>query len=115
MLKTIKAKKKVDRYRLKKKEIKVEYGGLCSTCNNNSTCRFKRDPEKPVLYCEEFDDYTAPVSDDENISTTTPLVRSDVKKKDSKKFKGLCVNCANRETCKLPKSETGVWHCEEYL
>jgi hypothetical protein len=30
-------------------------------------------------------------------------------------FKGLCVNCANRHTCLLPKAEGGVWHCEEYL
>ena len=30
-------------------------------------------------------------------------------------FKGLCMNCANRYNCLLPKSEGGVWHCEEYL
>jgi hypothetical protein len=30
-------------------------------------------------------------------------------------YKGLCVNCANRETCLLPKAEGGVWHCEEYV
>ena len=29
--------------------------------------------------------------------------------------KGLCVNCANRETCLYPKPEGGVWHCEEYM
>ncbi len=32
-----------------------------------------------------------------------------------KEFKGLCVNCANRHTCLLPKNEGGVWHCEEYV
>lgn len=112
MLKTIKAKKKVSMYHLKKEKTKVEYGGLCATCNNNATCTFRRDPEKPVLHCEEFDDYTEPKT---ITPTTTPLVNSEGKKKDSKKFKGLCVNCENRATCKLPKSETGVWHCEEYL
>lgn len=30
-------------------------------------------------------------------------------------FVGLCANCANRETCLIPKSEGGVWHCEEYV
>jgi len=30
-------------------------------------------------------------------------------------FKGLCMNCANRFDCLLPKSEGGVWHCEEYV
>lgn len=29
--------------------------------------------------------------------------------------KGLCVNCANRFDCLLPKAEGGVWHCEEYI
>jgi len=28
--------------------------------------------------------------------------------------KGLCVNCAYRDTCLLPRSEGGVWHCEKY-
>jgi hypothetical protein len=28
--------------------------------------------------------------------------------------KGLCENCENRDNCLLPKSEGGVWHCEEY-
>jgi hypothetical protein len=35
--------------------------------------------------------------------------------RDAGEYKGLCVNCANRETCLLPKSEGGVWHCEEYV
>lgn len=30
-------------------------------------------------------------------------------------LKGLCVNCANRSVCLLPKSEGGVWHCQEYV
>jgi hypothetical protein len=115
MLKTIKAKKKMDAYRLKEKKIKVEYSGLCSTCNNNSTCSFIRDHEKPVLHCEEFDDYIKPITINKNIATTTPLASPVIKKKDIEKFKGLCVNCENRAICKLPKSETGVWHCEEYV
>ncbi len=28
--------------------------------------------------------------------------------------KGLCMNCDERETCMLPRPESGVWHCEEY-
>ena len=36
-------------------------------------------------------------------------------KNDGDEFKGLCVNCANRHTCLFPKSEGGVWHCEEYV
>jgi hypothetical protein len=29
-------------------------------------------------------------------------------------YGGLCVNCAERRNCTLPRPEGGVWHCEEY-
>ena len=29
-------------------------------------------------------------------------------------LRGLCVNCDEREFCKLPKAPAGVWFCEEY-
>jgi hypothetical protein len=29
--------------------------GLCSTCIKDATCTFPRDPEQPVLECEEFE------------------------------------------------------------
>jgi hypothetical protein len=29
-------------------------------------------------------------------------------------YRGLCANCVYRETCLLPDSEGGVWHCEKY-
>ncbi len=35
--------------------------------------------------------------------------------RDAGEDRGLCANCAKRETCLLPKSEGGVWHCEEYV
>lgn len=35
--------------------------------------------------------------------------------KEAGDYKGLCMNCTNRETCLLPKAEGGVWHCEEYV
>lgn len=34
---------------------------------------------------------------------------------DTESLKGLCLNCANRETCKFQRSEGGVWHCQEYV
>ncbi len=27
---------------------------------------------------------------------------------------GLCMNCENRETCPLSKTEGGIWFCNEY-
>ena len=29
-------------------------------------------------------------------------------------FSGLCINCAHKESCTLPKDENGVLYCEEY-
>jgi len=33
---------------------KKAYRGLCSTCDNSATCTFPRDPNLPVMECEEF-------------------------------------------------------------
>ncbi len=96
---------------------KPEYGGLCSTCNNASTCIYPRDSNRPVLQCEEFDGYAVP-SERTTVSAilakTRPQVQSGAEEKDLVKYKGLCMNCENRKTCTFPKPEEGVWHCEEY-
>ena len=36
------------------------------------------------------------------------------KEETTPEVKGLCVNCAHLETCRLPRPAQGVWHCEEY-
>lgn len=41
--------------------------------------------------------------------------RSRGRSRDAGECKGLCVSCANRETCLFPRAEGGVWHCEEYV
>jgi hypothetical protein len=88
--------------------------GLCLTCNNYLNCTFTRDPKRPVLFCEEFDDFTAPIVNVTRLSAFSDN-RPDDGEKDTDKYKGLCVNCENRTTCNLPKPASGVWHCEEYL
>ncbi len=30
------------------------------------------------------------------------------------KFKGLCINCENRDTCTFSKPKEGVLYCNEY-
>jgi len=27
---------------------------------------------------------------------------------------GLCVHCIHRQTCRRPRPEGGVWHCEDH-
>jgi len=96
---------------------KTEYKGLCSTCNNASSCIYPRDSKQPVLQCEEFDGYAAPperTTVGAILAKTGSQIPTGVEEKDAVKYKGLCVNCENRKTCTFPKSEEGVWHCEEY-
>jgi len=91
----------------------IRYFGLCMSCRNASICTFPRDPAMPAFYCEEFAIET-PVS----VVTTEkeqPFVTGPAGvQKDSSRLVGLCIDCEGRKNCSFPKSEGGVWHCEEY-
>ena len=91
----------------------TRYFGLCMSCKNASSCTFPRDPARPAFYCEEFEIDTT--------TSTMPLKKEqssakspDTNDKDSMKFIGLCSDCEGRKKCTFPKSEGGVWRCEEY-
>lgn len=90
--------------------LTVEKNELCTTCNHVDECLVPRsDSRRPVVYCEEFDDYS-PAPPKENFAKK-PLfepVREDFD------FKGLCINCEHRDNCIQARTEGGVWHCEEY-
>jgi len=95
----------------------VIYGGLCSTCETASTCTFPRDPERPIMHCDELDSYQADTVTVEKVARaepTGPKAVSEAEQKELGKYKGLCVNCENCESCTFPKPEGGVWHCDEY-
>jgi len=97
-------------------EQTVKTRGLCSTCNNAAGCTHLQRAKFPVLQCEEFDAYQPPRSKaggQSAVSAGSPL-GSDAGEGDSSKYKGLCQDCEHRSTCTFPKSEGGVWHCEEY-
>ena len=84
---------------------------LCSNCKNAPTCTFPKDPNKPSFYCEEFEIEEPPPK------KITPAPSGEdclTKEKNTFGFKGLCSDCENYKTCKFPKPEGGVWHCEEY-
>jgi 5-methylcytosine-specific restriction endonuclease McrA len=81
---------------------------LCSTCIHAKNCILHREKNHPVFYCEHFD--------------TGPSAPSAPAKQDAGRAEesydesliGLCMNCEHRKTCKLPKPQGGVWHCEKY-
>ena len=82
--------------------------GLCSTCNSGSICTRRKDITLPVLFCEEFDDSTAPEEED------WPVAVPEDEETALDTARGLCCNCENRDLCTLQDSPGGVWHCEEY-
>lgn len=89
-----------------------EYVDLCTTCNDQNLCI--SDSRRPVMFCEQFDDYTP---ESERSYKAVPMTDSDEighAGTDDYKYLGLCMNCDHRKTCPLAKSEGGVWHCEEY-
>jgi hypothetical protein len=83
------------------------FGGLCLTCDHTEKCAFHRDPSRPVYFCEEFEARTFP-----ELKVTLP---QDLDAKSAPVVTlGLCVNCDHFASCTFPRSEGGVWHCEEY-
>lgn len=71
----------------------------CNTCLYNMNCSYRITSSKFILNCESFEDAAA----------------FETKKKNLMELpKGLCSNCSKVKRCQLPKSATGVWHCEEY-
>ncbi len=95
-------------------ESNMEYRSLCSSCKNAVDCTFKKDRQKPTLYCEEFEIYIRPPMETAGKEKPSPATLVNAEQGDSGKFIGLCSNCHNRRTCAFPKPEGGVWHCEEY-
>lgn len=93
--------------------------GLCSTCNNVSTC-FYFATRGPALFCELYDDHVngaPPVSQSRLVRTPPRAERRRPAATPPQKpvvLKGLCVNCEHRDTCTFPKPPGGVWRCEEY-
>ena len=92
----------------------MQDSSLCSNCRNASDCTFPKDPQKPSLYCEEFEVDTPPPVETTREEKSRATASVDAEDKDSGEFIGICSNCDNRRTCTFPKPEGGIWHCEEY-
>ena len=68
------------------------------------------------MHCDEFCGYEMKglVLTDKDLMPRKKTGTSVATNPISNKFKGLCMNCDNSDDCTYPKSESGVWHCEEY-
>jgi hypothetical protein len=90
------------------------FQGLCLTCQNAPGCTFPRDRARPIWQCEEFTGDGKPserVSPEGVVPPRTGMVEAE---REGGAWMGLCKNCANRQDCRYPKPEGGVWRCEEY-
>lgn len=101
------------------RQTKVEpvlYNDVCSTCNHVQICTSRRNKQGPVWFCEEFDNYVT-VTDEKSVGTEFQIIppwKGSDSMEGSIRFKGLCINCENRNTCAKSRVEGGIWHCEEY-
>ncbi len=94
-----------------------KYQGLCSCCKFTLACTYNRNPEHPILQCEEFDGIIfVPLRTSIPKKTSLTNLQKDPFPSDEafQQHSGLCTNCEERTTCTYPKPEGGVWHCEEY-
>ena len=92
-----------------------EHRGLCLSCQNTLTCTFLKNSHDAVLQCDEFDGSDSILQKpDRSFHKSMTGSKSNPENKDLNGAKGLCSICEDRETCTYPKSEGGVWHCEEY-
>jgi len=93
---------------------KTKPSGICLTCKHCDSCMYPRDPRRPVLQCEEYEAWESPPARSA-VARTQRLPAAQKGRAAHAELKGLCVNCDNRDHCKYPKPEGGVWHCEEYI
>lgn len=93
----------------------IEYNDLCTTCNYRADCVRRKHHGKPVLYCEEFDDYQpSPEKPLRPFADYSPGEKLETSKLTSARSMGLCAFCENQDTCENANKNGGVWHCEEY-
>jgi len=93
--------------------VKEHSPGLCINCKNAATCVYRAKRGFDAVYCENYDGFFMSSSSLESQNGAAADKPADISA-DSSPLKGLCVNCANRDSCKLHRPEAGVWHCEEY-
>jgi hypothetical protein len=81
--------------------------GICQTCNNALTCGYRINDRRTITFCEEFDNVSESIEHRQAGGARAPERNIDI-------AMGLCCNCNNIDSCRLPKPPGGVWHCEEY-
>lgn len=86
---------------------------ICQTCNHINKCVFNHRQKISIWYCNEFDAFqnlNGHTTSKSVVPTNIiPMVQTD------NNFKGLCANCDHHAGCAYASTDTGIWHCNEYL
>jgi hypothetical protein len=93
---------------------------ICQTCIHVSECAHFQECQnqgRAIYHCENFDDrpvlFVVEVeSIDDREQRLNPAKASIAYIKG--RMKGLCLNCEQRDFCRYPVRDGGVWHCEDY-
>jgi len=91
----------------------IPASSLCCNCMYAQSCTHRRRSGQPVTHCEEHAVDAAQPLNERPASACEPPVASEAEDS-ARELLGLCSNCEQRQTCRLPKPEGGIWHCEEY-
>jgi hypothetical protein len=75
--------------------LEHELQSLCTNCAYFDTCSYRMKASKIIVQCELYE---------LNQELSFPAA-----------VKGLCMNCCKVDSCVKPHSESGVWHCDEYV
>ncbi len=89
--------------------------GRCGDCVKSETCTFPRDPAHPVRACEEFEGAELSAGARQPLVAVARVFPEDPDPTQAAAgdAKGLCRQCARRQTCSYPKPPGGVWQCDE--
>ncbi len=85
--------------------------GVCANCAYQDECGILAETSVPIIQCELYQCCSLPTRE---LAVKEPPTPKTEKRSENVHLLGLCANCDNRADCKLPKSSSGVWHCEEY-
>ena len=92
--------------------------GICITCKHRSYCLSFQNglkAEIPIWDCNEYEHNDTEVIMDQPQYRAQAIDDCDSPGETTREdIKGLCTNCDNRNSCMLPITRGGVWHCEEY-
>ncbi|MCD4784433.1 MAG: hypothetical protein K8T10_11485 [Candidatus Eremiobacteraeota bacterium] len=90
--------------------------GICASCKNLNFCTYPRNQSRPIMQCEEFLGFEPRTKQGKKVvSLRLYQAKTRKKEKELSQYKGLCRYCVNCEQCTLPRSEGGVWICDEYM